>query len=142
MNHGIRGRKFSRDTNARKALLKNLACSLIQYEQIKTTLPKAKDIRPIVEKLVTLGKKNSLHARRQLIAYLGSPDLAKKVLEKLSPRFKDRAGGYTRIIKAGFRYGDTAPVAFIEFLDRDPAAKPKPIAEAVSEDAKAPLATA
>jgi large subunit ribosomal protein L17 len=131
MRHGVYGRKFNRDTNARKALLSGLAKSLIQYEQIKTTLPKAKDIRPIVEKLVTLGKKNTLHSRRQLVSALGSKELAAKVLNTLSPRYKDRPGGYTRIIKAGFRHGDMAPVAFIEFVDRDPSAKPKkPVEEA------------
>jgi large subunit ribosomal protein L17 len=134
MRHGVYGRKFSRDTNARKALLSGLAKSLIQYEQIKTTLPKAKDIRPIVEKLITLGKRNSLHARRQLISALGSNELATKVLSTLSTRFKDRQGGYTRIVKAGFRHGDMAPMAYIEFLDRDPSAKPKKPVEETSED--------
>src|SRR5207244_3258635 len=115
MRHGVYGRKFNRDTNARKALLSGLAKSLIQYEQIKTTLPKAKDIRPIVEKLITLGKRNTLHARRQLISALGCNELASKVLDTLSTRYKDRQGGYTRIVKAGFRHGDMAPMAFIEF---------------------------
>jgi large subunit ribosomal protein L17 len=133
MRHGVYGRKFNRDTNSRKALLSGLAKSLIQYEQIKTTLPKAKDIRPIVEKLVTLGKRNTLHARRQLISALGSNELATKVLNILSTRYKDRQGGYTRIVKAGFRHGDMAPMAFIEFLDRDPSAKPKKPVEEASE---------
>lgn len=136
MRHGVYGRKFNRDTNSRKALLTGLAKSLIQFEQIKTTLPKAKDIRPLVEKLVTLGKKNTLHSRRQLIAALGSNELASKVLNTLGPRYKDRPGGYTRIVKAGFRHGDMAPVAFIEFVDRDPSAKPKKLVEETTEDAE------
>jgi large subunit ribosomal protein L17 len=136
MRHGVSGRKFNRDTNSRKALLAGLAKSLIQYEQIKTTLPKAKDIRPIVEKLITLGKKNTLHSRRQLIATLGSNDLAAKVLNTLSVRFKDRPGGYTRIVKAGFRHGDMAPMAFIEFLDRDLSAKPKKPVEESTENSE------
>lgn len=135
MRHALSGRKFGRDTNERKALMLNLAKSLVQYEQIKTTLPKAKDLRPYVEKLVTIGKQNSLHARRQLLAVLGCNDLATKVMSVLATRYADRPGGYTRIIKAGFRYGDAAPVAYIEFVDRDPAAKPKMEKAAVAEDA-------
>ena len=135
MRHGNMGRKFSRDTNARKALLNGLIKSLIQYEQIKTTVFKAKDIRPLVEKLITLGKTNTLHTRRQLISALGCNDLATKVLTVLSPRFADRQGGYTRIVKAGLRHGDNAPVAYIEFLDRDVSAKPK---LAVAETTEAP----
>jgi len=103
----------------------NLAKSLIQFEQIKTTLPKAKDLRPYVEKLVTLGKANTLHARRQLIATLGSNEVATKVMSVLSSRYTARPGGYTRIIKAGFRHGDNAAMAVIEFVDRDLNAKPK-----------------
>lgn len=138
MRHGVYGRKFNRDTNSRKALLTGLAKSLIQYEQIKTTLPKAKDIRPIVEKIITLGKRNTLHSRRQLIAALGSNDLASKVLNTLSTRYMDRPGGYTRIVKAGFRHGDMAPMAFIEFLDRDLSAKPKkPVEDTAEEVAEA-----
>lgn len=125
MRHALSGRKFGRDTNERKALMLNLAKSLVQYEQIKTTLPKAKDLRPYVEKLVTIGKKNTLHARRQLLAVLGDNDLATKVMDVFANRYATRNGGYTRIIKAGFRHGDAAPIAYIEFVDRDPAAKPK-----------------
>jgi len=101
----------------------NMACALIKHEQIFTTLPKAKDLRPIVEKLVTLGKKGDLNARRKLIAELRDKDMAAKVIETLSTRYKARNGGYTRIMKAGFRYGDAAPMAIIEFVDRDESAR-------------------
>jgi large subunit ribosomal protein L17 len=104
-------------------MLANLAASLIQHEQIVTTLPKAKDLRPIVEKLVTLAKRGDLHARRQAISELRSIGTVKKLFETLGPRYKDRAGGYTRVLKAGFRYGDSSPVAVIEFVDRDVDAK-------------------
>ena len=125
MRHGLRGRKFSRTRAHRRALFANLASSLITYEQIKTTLPKAKDLRPIVEKLVTLGKKGGLAARRQILASLKDDKLAEKLLTTLATRYKTRAGGYTRVLKAGFRYGDMAPMGVIELIDRDPAAKPK-----------------
>jgi large subunit ribosomal protein L17 len=101
----------------------NMAASLITHEQIVTTLPKAKDLRPIVEKLVTLAKRGDLHARRQAIAEIRSIDTVKKLFETIGPRYKDRAGGYTRVLKAGFRRGDSAPVAVIEFVDRDRDAK-------------------
>ncbi len=133
MRHGISGRKFNRPTAHRKSMFANLAKSLVQYEQIKTTLPKAKDLRPIVEKLVTLGKKNTLHARRQLIAKIGDRELTTKILEVLATRYADRSGGYIRIMKAGYRYGDNAPMAIIEFVDRDVSAKPKG-EKLVSED--------
>jgi large subunit ribosomal protein L17 len=117
------GRKLNRTKSHRKALFMNLAQALVKHEQIKTTLPKAKDLRPIVEKLVTLGKRGGLHARRQLISHLHDEVLANKVLTVLADRYKGRPGGYTRVLKAGFRYGDAAPMAIIEFVDRDPAAK-------------------
>jgi large subunit ribosomal protein L17 len=101
----------------------NLAASLIKHEQIITTLPKAKDLRPVVEKLVTLGKRGDLHARRQALAKLGDAAMVKKLIDVLAPRYKERHGGYTRIVKAGYRYGDAAPVAVIEFVDRDVDAK-------------------
>jgi large subunit ribosomal protein L17 len=101
----------------------NLAASLIKHEQIVTTLPKAKDLRPVVEKLVTLGKRGDLHARRQAMAKLGDAQMVKKLIEVIGPRYKERLGGYTRILKAGYRYGDAAPVAVIEFVDRDVDAK-------------------
>ncbi len=124
------GRKFNRATGHRKALLQNLAKSLIQYEQIKTTLPKAKDLRPYVEKIITVGKQDGLAARRNLIQILGDRTLASKVITTLADRYKERPGGYIRIIKAGFRYGDAAPMAIIEFIDRDPSAKPAKVVEA------------
>ena len=106
-------------------MFKNLAASLIKYEQITTTLPKAKDLRPIVEKMITLGKKGSLHARRQLISKLPKDANIEKVIIELSERYRDRSGGYTRIIKKGYRYGDASPMAIIEFIDRNIAAKVK-----------------
>jgi large subunit ribosomal protein L17 len=125
MRHGKTNRRFSRRPEHRKAMLANMAASLITHEQIVTTLPKAKDIRPIVEKLVTLGKKGTLHARRQAISEMRDRDAVKRLFEVVAPRYKDRNGGYLRIIKAGYRYGDSAPVAVIEFVDRDVAAKGK-----------------
>ena len=123
MRHGKTHRKFSRRSDHRKSMLANLAASLIKHEQIVTTLPKAKELRPIVEKLVTLGKKGGLSMRRQAISEMRDIDQVKKLFDVLAPRYKDRQGGYTRIIKAGFRYGDNAPMAVIEFVDRDVDAK-------------------
>lgn len=124
MRHGIRGRKLNRTTNQRKALFGGLAKSLIKQEQITTTLPKAKDLRPIVEKIVTLGKQGGLSNHRRALTMLGGDKtLASKIMGPLAERYKDRQGGYTRIIKAGNRYGDNAPMAIIEFIDRDPEAK-------------------
>jgi large subunit ribosomal protein L17 len=119
MRHSLAGRKLNRTSSHRKALFKNLSQALIRNEQIITTLPKAKDLRPIVEKMVTLAKQGSLHARRQLISKLQDQEMAEKLLSVLGPRYKARAGGYLRIIRAGFRYGDMAPMAVIEFVDRD-----------------------
>ncbi|GAB5507586.1 MAG: 50S ribosomal protein L17 [Rhizobiaceae bacterium] len=123
MRHGKSGRRLNRTASHRKALFVNMAASLIEHEQITTTLPKAKELRPIVEKLVTLGKRGDLHARRQAIAKIGSDELAKRLFETIAPRYATRNGGYTRIMKAGFRHGDNAPMAVIEFVDRDTAAK-------------------
>jgi large subunit ribosomal protein L17 len=123
MRHRKSGRKLNRDSSHRKAMFANLAASLIKHEQIVTTLPKAKDLRPIVEKLVTLAKRGDLHARRQAISSLRDVGTVKKLFDTLGPRYKDRAGGYTRVLKAGFRYGDNAAVAVIEFVDRDTTAK-------------------
>jgi large subunit ribosomal protein L17 len=123
MRHGLNGRKLNRTRSHRKALFASLAAALVKHEQIKTTLPKAKDLRPVVERLVTLGKRGGLHARRQLIAVLQDEALAAKLLGPLAERYATRQGGYTRVLKAGFRYGDAAPMAVIEFVDRDPAAK-------------------
>ena len=125
MRHGKVHRKFNRTAEHRKAMFANLCAALIKHEQIVTTLPKAKDLRPVVEKLVTLGKRGDLHARRQAAAELRDQDMVKKLFEVLGPRYKERNGGYTRVLKAGFRYGDNAPVAVIEFVDRDVDAKGK-----------------
>ena len=123
MRHAVAGRKLGRTTSHRKALFSNLAAALIKHEQIKTTLPKAKELRPVVEKLVTLGKKGGLAARRQILASIKDDKLADKLLTTLAERYKARAGGYTRVLKAGFRHGDNAPMAIIEFIDRDVDAK-------------------
>ena len=143
MRHGFRGRRFNRTTEHRKAMFANMAAALIKHEQIVTTLPKAKDLRPIVEKLITLGKRGDLHARRQAIAQMRDLAMVKKLFEVLGPRYKDRHGGYTRVLKAGFRYGDNAPVAVIEFVDRDVEAKGKdsgPVEERAAAQADAPAA--
>jgi large subunit ribosomal protein L17 len=123
MRHGKSGRKLNRTQSHRKAMFANMAASLIKHEQIATTLPKAKDLRPIVEKLVTLAKRGDLHARRQAVAQLRDHGMVRKLFDTIGPRYKDRAGGYTRVLKAGFRYGDSAPLAVIEFVDRDTEAK-------------------
>ena len=123
MRHGNSGRRLNISQSHRKALFASLAASLITHEQIVTTLPKAKDLRPIVERLVTLAKRGDLHARRQAIAQIRDLGSVKKLFETLGPRYKTRAGGYTRVLKAGFRLGDNAPVAVIEFVDRDRDAK-------------------
>lgn len=124
MRHALKGRKFNRNTGQRTALLKSLVTALVKHEQIKTTLPKAKDLRPIVEKLVTVAKENILANRRYLLAFLnGNHQSVERLLNHLGPRFKERPGGYTRILKAGFRHGDMAPMAVIEFIDRDLTAK-------------------
>ena len=125
MYHGRAKRRFNRTHEHRKAMFANLCQALIKHEQIVTTLPKAKDLRPVVEKLVTLGKRGDLHARRQAIAEIKDVVLVKKLFDVLAPRYADRHGGYTRVLKAGFRYGDNAAMAVIEFVDRDVTAKGK-----------------
>ena len=125
MRHGFRGRRFNRSSEHRKAMFMNMSQALIKHEQIITTLQKAKDLRPVVEKLVTLGKRGDLHARRQAIAEIRDVDLVKKLFDVLAPRYKERPGGYLRIMKAGFRHGDNAAMAVIEFVDRDPSEKGK-----------------
>ena len=140
MRHRMNHRGFSRRSAHRKAMFENLAAALLKHEQIRTTLPKAKDLRPIVERLITLGKRGGLHARRQAIAKLGDKVLAEKLLTTLAERYADRPGGYTRIIKAGFRYGDDAPMALIKLVERDEAAKgqdsgPRPEADDEAEAA-------
>ncbi len=123
MRHRMSHRGFSRRSAHRKAMFENLAAALLKHEQIRTTLPKAKDLRPVVERLITLGKRGGLHARRQAIGKLQDAGLANKLLTVLAERYATRSGGYTRIIKAGYRYGDDAPMAIIELVDRDPDAK-------------------
>ncbi|MCC6305525.1 MAG: 50S ribosomal protein L17 [Rhodobacteraceae bacterium] len=123
MRHGYGYRRLNRTHEHRKALFANMAGSLIEHEQIRTTLPKAKELRPVVEKLVTLAKRGDLHARRMAAAALKVDGQVKKLFDVLGPRYKARNGGYLRVLKAGFRYGDMAPMAIIEFVDRDPEAK-------------------
>ncbi len=123
MRHSSGYRKLNRTHEHRKAMWANMAGSLIEHEQIKTTLPKAKELRPIVEKLITLAKRGDLHARRQAAAQLKQDKHVARLFEILGPRYKDRQGGYCRVLKAGFRYGDMAPMAIIEFVDRDHSAK-------------------
>ncbi len=123
MRHGMSGRKFSRTSSHRKAMFDNMAAALLKHEQITTTLPKAKDLRPIVEKLITLGKRGGLHCRRQALSMLQDTTVTEKLFSALAERYAARQGGYIRILKAGFRHGDNAPMAVIELVDRDPSAK-------------------
>ena len=125
MRHGNANRKLNRTASHRKAMFANMSAALIKHEQIVTTLPKAKELRPFVEKLVTLAKRGDLHARRMAISKVRDVDQVGKLFATLGPRYKQRAGGYIRVLKAGFRYGDNAPMAVIEFVDRDPAEKGK-----------------
>lgn len=139
MRHARGYRRLNRTHEHRKALFANMCGSLIEHEQIKTTLPKAKELRPIVEKLITLAKRGDLHARRLAIGQIRDKDQVAKLFETLGPRYAERAGGYTRVLKAGFRHGDNAPLAVIELVDRDPEAKgakdrARAEAEGVSED--------
>jgi large subunit ribosomal protein L17 len=137
MRHGMHGRGFSRRSEHRKAMFENLCASLIKHEQITTTLPKAKDLRPIVERLISMGRRGGLANRRRAIATLHDEKIADKLLTTLAERYKARPGGYTRIIKAGFRYGDNAAMALIELVDRDPEAKGQdsgPVIEREEED--------
>ena len=143
MRHRMAGRKLNRTSSHRKALFSNMAVALIKHEQIKTTLPKAKELRGVEDRLITLGKRGDLHARRIAISRLqGDKKLADKLFSVLGERYKDRPGGYTRVIRAGFRYGDSAPMAVIELVDRDPEAKgldsgPVEVREEVEEEAMA-----
>ena len=123
MRHGFAGRRFSRSSAHRKAMFANMAASLLKHEQIKTTLPKAKDLRRVVDRLITLGKRGDLHARRQAMSVLRDRAITSKLFEELAERYQERAGGYTRVLKAGHRYGDMAPMAVIELVDRNPDAK-------------------
>ena len=123
MRHGKSGRKLNRTSSHRKAMFANMAASLIKHEQIVTTLPKAKEMKPIIDKLITLGKRGDLHARRQAISQIRDTAMVAKLFDTLGERYKDRNGGYSRVLKAGFRYGDNAPMAVIELVDRDPEAR-------------------
>ena len=123
MRHGLSYRKFNRTSEHRKAMFGNMAASLLKHEQIKTTLPKAKDLRRVVDRLITLGKRGDLHARRQALAVLRDRQITAKLFGELAERYKERPGGYTRVLKAGFRYGDMAPMAVIELVERNPEAK-------------------
>lgn len=123
MRHGMGGRKLNRTSQHRRAMFANLANALFKHEQIKTTLPKAKDLRPYAERLVTLAKRGDLHARRQVMAKLRDKTVVSKLFSTIAERYADRSGGYTRVLKAGYRYGDSAPMAVIELVDRDPDAK-------------------
>ena len=134
MRHARSGRKFNRTASHRKAMFANMAVALIKHEQIKTTLPKAKDLRRVVDRLITLGKRGDLHARRQALSTLRDTTIAAKLFDDLGPRYKERQGGYTRVIKAGFRYGDMAPMALIELVDRDPEAKGQDSGPTMYED--------
>ena len=138
MRHRMSGRKLNRTKEHRKAMFSNMAAALIKHEQIKTTLPKAKDLRPIVEKLISLGKHGRIHDRRRAFAMLRDDATTAKLFDRLADRYADRSGGYTRVIKAGYRYGDTAPMAVIELVERDEDAKGMdsgPLPEEVEEDA-------
>ena len=123
MRHAKSGRKLNRTASHRKAMFANMAVALLKHEQIKTTLPKAKDLRGVVDRLITLGKRGDLHARRQALSVLRDNTIAAKLFKALAERYKDRPGGYTRVLKAGFRYGDMAPMAVIELVERNPDAK-------------------
>ncbi len=123
MRHRRSGRKLNRTSSHRKAMFANMAGSLLEHEQITTTLPKAKELRRVADRIITLGKRGNLHARRQVFAILRSEDLVKKLFGTLADRYKERNGGYTRVLKAGFRRGDNAPMAVIELVDRDAEAK-------------------
>ena len=123
MRHGVAHRKLNRTASHRRAMFANMAASLIKHEQIVTTLPKAKEMKPIIDKLITLGKRGDLHARRQAISQIRDTAMVAKLFETLGERYKDRSGGYSRVLKAGFRYGDNAPMAVIELVDRAPDAR-------------------
>jgi large subunit ribosomal protein L17 len=140
MRHARRGRRFNRSSPHRQAMFANMAVALLKHEQIKTTLPKAKDLRSVVERLITLGKRGDLHARRQALRVLRDTDITAKLFGDLAERYQDRPGGYTRVIRAGLRYGDMAPLAVIELVDRDPDAKGQdsgPTAERDDEEEEA-----
>lgn len=137
MRHRMSGRKLNRTSSHRKAMFSNMAVALLKHEQIKTTLPKAKELSPIVDRLITLGKRNTLHTRRRAYSILRDNATTSKLFDTLADRYSEREGGYTRVLKAGFRYGDSAPMAVIELVDRDPDAKGLDSGP-LTEDDKAP----
>lgn len=140
MRHGVAGRKLGVTSSHRVAMLRSMATALLKHEQISTTLPKAKELRPYVERIITLGKRGDLHARRQAYAQVRDPKVVDKLFTTIAERYKTRAGGYTRVLKAGMRYGDAADMAIIELIDRDPAAKgldSGPVPEQVESEADA-----
>lgn len=137
MRHGVAGRKLGVTSSHRQAMFRNMAHALLKHEQITTTLPKAKELRPVAEKLITLGKRGGLHARRQALATLQDEAIVTKLFDTLAPRYKARPGGYCRVLRAGMRHGDMATMAIIELVDRDPAAKgldSGPVAERADDD--------
>ncbi len=140
MRHGFKKRTLNKKIAHRRSMFANMAVSLIKHEQIKTTLPKAKELRPIIEKLITKGKTNTLHVRRQLLSFLRDEAMTEKLLSVVSPRYQSRPGGYVRVLKAGFRFGDCAPMAIIELVDRDVTAKGKDSGQVVEVQADAPVA--
>lgn len=143
MRHGFKKRTLNKKAAHRRSMFANMAVSLIKHEQIKTTLPKAKELRPIIEKLITKGKTNTLHVRRQLISFLRDEAMTEKLLTVLAPRYQARPGGYVRVLKAGFRFGDCAPMGIIELVDRDVTAKGKDsgqVVEVAAVEEKAPKA--
>ena len=137
MRHGFKKRTLNKKIAHRRAMFANMAVALVKHEQIKTTLPKAKELRPIFEKLITKGKTNTLHIRRQLLSFLRDEKAVEKVLSVLGPRYKERKGGYVRVLKAGFRFGDCAPMGIVELIDRDVTAKGKDSGQIVEVEAEA-----
>jgi large subunit ribosomal protein L17 len=137
MRHRIAGRKLNRTSSHRKAMFSNMMASLLTHEQITTTLPKAKELKRVADRIITLGKRANLHSRRRASAILGDAAAVAKLFDTLADRYKDRSGGYTRVFKAGFRYGDSAPMAVIELVDRDPEAKGAADKARVAAEAKA-----
>jgi len=142
MRHRVSGRKLNRTSSHRKAMLRNMAAALVKHEQIMTTLPKAKELKPYLDKLITLGKRGDLHARRQALSVLGDRKLTEKLFDTLASRYAERNGGYTRVLKAGNRYGDAAPMALIELVDRDVDAKGQESGPVEGEAAQAQTAGA
>ncbi len=137
MRHGVAKRKLNKSISHKRSMFANMAVSLIKHEQIKTTLPKAKELRPIIEKMITKARAKDLHARREALSFLRDEVATEKLLSVLVDRYASRNGGYTRVLKAGFRYGDMAPMAFIEFVDRDVSAKGKDSGAVVEETVEA-----